>query len=122
MVESTQTIQAAEAIRSLYAAGLGEREIHELVNAVATEAKTTQPHSANGDGLKVYEVLPEGLIDAPSAARKYKRATGTLRNWVGNGRLEVVGRYLAPAPGGGYLVFREADVAELDEQTPRRKR
>ena len=72
--------------------------------------------------LPIYDELPAGMIDVPSAARKYGRSTGTLRVWARSGLLAVVGRLRASAPGGGYLVFRDADVAAIDKQRPRRRR
>ena len=118
MLVSDQNTEV-QAIRSLVAAGVSAKEIHELVTTFAVE---TRGGDVVVEELPVYDELPEGMIDVPSAARKYRRSTSTLRNWALAGRLRVVGRRRASAPGGGYLVFEEADVEEIDRQTPRRRR
>ena len=122
MVESAQTVEAAEAIRSLYAAGAEEREIHELVSAVAIQSKPDQDQAIVENGLMVYEVLPEGLISLPEAAKKYDRSIGTLHSWRRQGRIEAVGRLRASAPGGGYYLFRISDIKAVNAATRRRKR
>ena len=58
----------------------------------------------------VFAELPEGLIDIPSAAKKYKVNPGTLRTWIHKGHIAVVGRLKAPARGGGYSVVQEQDL------------
>ena len=67
----------------------------------------------------VYDEVPEGLIDLPSAARKYSLNRGTLRMWVVVGHLRRAGRLKGPAPGGGFvLLFEDELVARLN--APRR--
>lgn len=122
MVESTQTVEAAEAIRSLFATGVEEREIHELVSAVAIQSKPDQDHAIVLLEMPVYAELPEGLIDLPAAARKYGRSIGTLHSWRRQGRIEAVGRLRASAPGGGYYLFRISDIKAVNAATRRRKR
>ena len=113
---------AAQAIRSLVASGIAEKEIHELVAVAINEQRDMRVEDDAGGDLPIYDELPEGLIDLPTAARRYRRATGTVRQWASDGQLEVVGRLRAPAPGGGYLVFRDADVSMINDITPRRNR
>ena len=60
--------------------------------------------------LPLYDTLPEGLIDVPSARTKYGVPTPTLRAWIRKGRVTAVGRLKAPAPGGGFLVVNEEDL------------
>ena len=85
-----------------------------------TRERLTQ--GADVPEIPLFDELPDGLIDVPTAARKYGRSTGTLRVWARSGLLTVVGRLRASAPGGGYLVVREVDVAAIDKQRPRRSR
>ena len=61
-------------------------------------------------GLPIYTELPLGLIDLPSAAKKYGLNVPTIRNWVNTGRVQRVGRLKAPATGSGYLVVSESDL------------
>lgn len=121
MVESTQTKQAAEAIRSLFAAGVDEREIHELVTTIAIRERPSR-HENDMEDLPIYDELPEGLIDVPAGAEKYGRSTDTIGMWIRRGRLQLYGRRRAAAPGGGYLVVSESGLADLAERAPRRNR
>ena len=54
--------------------------------------------------------MPEGLIDLPSAARKYDINVRVIRNWAYLGKIPIRGRRFAPAAGGGYLVTEEAAI------------
>ena len=120
MVESTQTIQAAEAIRSLFAAGVDEREIHELVNAVATETRSNHDQDTKEDDLQVYDVLPQGLISLRKAADKYGYRVRTLYTWHYRGHVKAVARERAPASGGGYLAVKESELVAF-MKAPRNK-
>ena len=54
--------------------------------------------------------LPDGLIDLPSAAKKYGIPVKTLRTWVHRGKLPRLGRLRARSPGGGYIVTEKAAI------------
>ena len=54
--------------------------------------------------------LPDGLIDLPSASKKYGIPNTTLRTWVQRGKLPRRGRVRARAAGGGYIVVRKDDI------------
>ena len=58
----------------------------------------------------IYDELPEGLIDLPSAAKKYGCTVGRLRNWVYRGKINQRGKLKASAPGGGLLLVSRSDV------------
>ena len=116
MVQSQQLCTAQKVIRSLLQKGVAEREVHQLVSAIAVETG-----SANL-ALPIYDQLPDGMIDLPRAAKRYRRSTNTLHGWINGGRLRVVGRLRAPAAQGGYVVVIEADVARLNSTTLRRNR
>ena len=120
MLDFDQSV-AAKAIRSLVVAGTPEGEIHQLVTSIAAEERGRGVATA-GDDLPVYDVLPDGLIDLPSAAAKYNRSIYTIHGWIRYGRLRVVGRLRAPAARGGYLVVSESDLMRLNTDTPRRRR
>ena len=72
------------------------------------------------DRLPVYTDLPDGLIDLPSAMRRYGCKAATLRGWVYQGHLKAVGRLRGSSPGGGYLVVSEAEL-EQHLASPRKK-
>lgn len=62
-------------------------------------------------GDVIYEPgeLPDGLIDLPSAAKKYGIPVRTLQSWIYRGKLPRRGKLRARSPGGGYTVTeREA--------------
>ena len=92
--------------------GLSPAEMASMITA-ATETQ----HPTNGDHLTdpdniIYErdELPEGLIDLPSASKKYKIPVDTLRRWVQRGKLPRRGRMRGRSPGGGYIVTVEAEI------------
>ena len=106
--------------------GLSPAEMASMITAAQNGA-----HAANGARPKdtedvIYErgELPEGLIDLPSAARKYGEkygvTQGAMSQWVNRRRVAKAGLMRAPAPGGGYLVVRESELVEYMER-PRNK-
>lgn len=83
-----------------------------------TPAPNPQPAPeppATPDGLPLYtrDTLPDGLIDLPSATKKYGCQNARMRKWIARGRIIAHGRLRAPAPGGGYLVIAERDLIEM---------
>ena len=119
MVESdksspTEGLRSAldQALRS----GMRADEIEQMVAVTLSElasdtlaAPETPPEDV---GVVIYEPgeLPEGLIDLPSAAKKYGIKVATLRQWVNRGKLPRCGRVRARAAGGGYIVTVEAEI------------
>ena len=61
------------------------------------------------DDVPVYTELPEGLIDLPSAVKKYGLKPRTAHDWVAKGHVKLWGRLRAPSTGGGYLVVDEVE-------------
>jgi hypothetical protein len=109
------TDQLREEIHAALAAGvLSEREILSMVATATPPAKSNQYEPEDLDpaveGIRIYTELPPGLIDLPSAAKKYECTVSRFRNWVYRGYIQVQGRLHAPASGGGYLVVNEADL------------
>ena len=78
-------------------------------------ADTTPDNGERPGELPIYTELPEGLIDLPSAAKKYGIPGSTLRTWIQLGRLQRIARLKAPAAGGGYVVVRMADIEHCRE-------
>ena len=68
------------------------------------------PGFPNDDPDTVYTELPEGLIDLPSAGRKYRVPRRTIHSWVEKGHVRLRGRLKGPAQGGGYLLVREDEL------------
>ena len=82
-------------------------------------APKTPPEDA-GDVIYEPGELPEGLIDLPSAAKKYGIKADTLRHWVYQGHVPMVARLKGPAAGGGYKVVRLIDL-EAHIRSPRKR-
>ena len=78
------------------------------------------PGFHENDQDTVFVELPEGLIDLPSATRKYNVNPSTLHSWVKKGHVRLRGRLKGPAHGGGFLLVREEDVTAY-LTAPRRK-
>ena len=114
------------AIERARADGLSFDDLAGMVTAAADSERSGSPlHSGEpGDTIYLRGQLPEGLIDLPSAARKYGEEYGVsadaMRKWVNRGRVAKAGLLKAPAPGGGYLVVRETELLEY-MQRPRNK-
>ena len=79
--------------------------------AVNHESSNRSVHPTQADDV-IYEPgnLPEGLIDLPSASKKYGIKVATLRAWIHRGKLPRCGRLRARSPGGGYVVTVEAEI------------
>ena len=102
--------------------GLSLDEMAGMIAAAANaELSLGSVHPTEPDDV-IYErgQLPEGLIDLPSAARKYGEEYGAsvdaMRQWVNRGRIAKAGLLKAPAPGGGYFVVRESELLEYMQQ------
>ena len=109
----------AEAIADMVA----ERTIYHEVATPSDIAEFLDHHRdetpPNDAGAVIYDELPPGLIDLPSASRKYGIRVRTIRNWVNRGHLDKVGLLKAPARGGGYFVVDEAALVQYLD-APRR--
>ena len=71
------------------------------------------------DDLPMYDELPPGLIDLPSAAKKYGCKGSRLRGWVHRGHLLVRGRLRAPQGTGYSLVLESELVHRLKTVNPK---
>ncbi len=110
-------VQAGDAIEDALESGIPVEEIRKLLSML--ELKVTEHEVAYQDTLPafpeddqdtVYAELPPGLIDLPSAVKKYKLRPRTAQNWVKFGRITLRGRLRASARGGGYLLVREDEL------------
>ena len=102
------------AIERAHENGLSADEMASMITAAAateTEQPTNGIRHAEPEDV-VYEPgkLPEGLIDLPSASKRYGIPVKTLRSWVNRGKLPRRGRLRARSPGGGYIVTEEAQI------------
>jgi hypothetical protein len=65
------------------------------------------------EGAVIYDELPPGLIDLPSASRKYGVNLKTATGWLKRGRIPKMGKLRAPGPGGGYNLTCETAFKEM---------
>ena len=64
------------------------------------------------DAEMVFDELPPGLIDLPSAARKYAIPRRTIQTWVRTNKVRSYGRLKGSARGGGYLLVDERELVD----------
>ena len=69
--------------------------------------------TAHDERPVIYDALPPGLIDLPSAARKYGVNLKTATGWLKRGRIPRMGKIRAPGRGGGYNITSEREFAEM---------
>ena len=100
---------------------VGDTNLNDIAAALSAmlDADDDDPAPTTPGELPLYETLPPGLIDLPSASRKYGVNLRTIRSWVRRGHVEQVGLLKAPARGGGYIVVDEAAFIQY-MSTPRR--
>ncbi len=100
----------AEAIADMVA----ERTIYHEVATPSDIAEFLDHHqdetAPEPEGAIIYDELPPGLIDLPSASRAYGVQLGTMRWWLKKGHVRKVGLLRAPARGGGYVVVEESEL------------
>lgn len=101
-----------DAIERAQKNGLSLDDMASMITAAANETLPTNGVHPTDPGDVIYEPgnLPEGLIDLPTASKKYGIKVGTLRQWVHVGKLPRKGRLRAPSPGGGYIVTEDAAI------------
>ena len=111
---NTNLIAIQQAIVSAKADGVSADDITEMV-AVIYEAHDDAPGTASVETEPVLEAVPEGCITLPQLIRDYGVRSSTLHTWIKAGKLRVVGKVKAPAPGGGYKVVPLNDAIQLIE-------
>ena len=103
----------AEAIADM----LAERTIYHEVATPSDIAEFLDHHQdetpSEPEGAVIYDELPPGLIDLPSASKKYGINLKTATGWLRRGRIPRMGRIRAPGRGDGYNVTCETASAEM---------
>lgn len=109
------------AIERFQEEGLSLDEMASMITAATEKQQSANGAHPKEPGDVIYEPgeLPEGLIDLPSASKKYGIPGSTLRNWVQRGKLPRRGRVRARAAGGGYIVTEMAAI-EYCRDNPRK--
>ena len=93
--------------------GITEEELTSMVDTAVASYQSGVPGFPGSDPDMVYDISPLGLIDLPTAARKYDLNRTTLNSWVFRGRLQLRGRLKGPAARGGFILIREDDLVAL---------
>ncbi len=118
--KSTAAPELEQAISEALARGVSRSEIARMITTIETKPTHT-PDSVPADASEqIYDALPDGLIDLPSASKKYGIPVDTLRMWVHRGKLPRLGRLRAKAAGGGYIVTDDAAIP-LCRDNPRKR-
>ena len=90
--------------------GLSADEITAMVASEQASIANNPQEVPAEERERIFDVLPDGLIDLPSASRKYNIPVRTLQSWVKRGKLPRRGRLKARAAGGGYIMTEEAAI------------
>ena len=108
------------AISDAQARGVSRTEIARMVSTIEPKpTRTPNPVPAHATE-QIYDELPDGLIDLPTAAKRYGIPVKTLGMWVHRGKLPRRGRLKAKAAGGGYIVTEESAILHCRDN-PRKR-
>ena len=115
-VESGEAIPAvrrfAAAASDALALGVSREQLMNILTDDISGAVEERPRPAlpSEGEYPVYAELPDGLIDLPSAARRYGVNRVTLWRWADRGSIKIYGRLKGSAAGGGYLLLNEEEL------------
>ena len=111
MLDTTRPVEdLRDAIGVALAAGVSENEIVSMVATVAADAEQPALPGFEDEGLRIYDELPDGLIDLATAAKRYNRSPHLMRTWVYRGHLEERGRLRGRGRNGGSIIVCEDDL------------
>ena len=106
--------EADRAIERALRSGVTPKELQSMlelkVSVHETVHQDTLPELPVDDRDTIHTELPIGLIDVPSAVKKYKLRPSTIYDWLKKGHLQQHGRLKGPVRGGGFLVIRESEL------------
>ena len=103
------SVAVAEALES----GVSEEDLQTLFFSSATAGDGAgESEKPEYDPEVVYDELPPGLIDVPTAARQYRLSSWTITKWITLGHLQSRGRLKAQVPHGGYVLVDKAELLE----------
>ena len=107
-------VHLQDAVSNALQSGATWDEILIVLQLKASEFETPSqdhmPGFPKDDPGTIYDAVPPGLIDLPSARRKYNVPRRTIHSWVEKGHVRLRGRLKGPAKGGGYLLVREDEL------------
>ena len=119
MLKSYQPVDdLRDAIGVALAAGVSENEILSMVAIATADYYEPELPGFENPGLPIYDELPDGLIDLPTAAERYGCKPHRIYMWVYRGRLQERGRLRGPGKNGGAIVVCENDLLERINAPP----
>ena len=92
-------------------AGMDKADLISMVTDVYNSPQVNEAEPAPAAEV-IYAELPEGLIDLPSACRKYGVNRQTANGWLQRGLIPRMGKLRAPGDGGVNVVG-EDDFKEV---------
>ena len=107
----------ADTFTEMVAERVNARRISDAHDIVGVLDATETPPEDPGDVIYEPGELPEGLIDLPSAAKKYGINVKTAQGWLRRDIIPRLGK--VRAPGGGYNVTCEETFAMIAANPPK---
>ena len=116
VLESAQDLAEAarKAIAEAVAGGVPRDELHKMVVLVPNPALDNELmpplQGLEPESPPIFDTLPPGFIDLPSAGREYGVNRQTLHSWLKAGHITQVGRLRGRSPGRGFVVVSEQEL------------
>ena len=97
-------------LNGLVQAGLPKEDLMLMVQNLPDVPPDSQEQPPEPDANAIFPMLPEGLIDVPSACRKYGVSSQAMHAALRRGALTPRGRLLSANGGLGSVVLNEAEL------------
>ena len=116
-VRSARHEALSEAVFQALTAGASPTDLMATISATITDYQASIQETTLGmlpcdDGEVIYDELPDGLIDLPTAAIDLGISRHTIHTWIRAGKLSKKGRLRGPAKGGGYLLLCKVELSQ----------
>ena len=115
---NTNIAELDRILRAVLSDGVSAKEVNQMVSVAEAATKNQSDTAPLVSGVQTFDVLPDGAITLPDLVRDYGANRSTLQTWIRAGKLKVLGKVKAPAPGGGYRVVSLEQVLSLIEAPP----
>ena len=122
-VDAVHLDVTAQAMWQALTAGVSPDKLMTTLETAIIDFKAVQcelPGLSSCDTQIIYDEVPEGLIDLPSAARELGKPPSLLNQWLGKGNINSYGRLKAPARGGGFHLLKMSEILEYLSSPKRR--
>ena len=105
--------QVTAGVTRMLDAGVDKAELLSMFQTIVDQHETVSHSSVESNGYDehtVFTELPNGLIDLPTAVKKYNLRSTTVHTWLSKGHITLRGRLKGPAVGGGFIVVAEDEL------------